>query len=214
MEEFVMIITGFPTVIFSVGLVIVAKFWLLSLLGVVDIDVLNLDVEIDAETDAGEFGILNGFLTYFGLNGIPVTIVLSVLVLFAWLLSYFASAYILAPLPFDWLRYVAGAGLLIGCLMLAAPLASLSLKPTRHLYAGATAVSNSSFVGGKGVVSTLEVTESFGRAEVDDGGAGLLIDVRAATPNKLSKGSVIALLSYDEVNNAYEVMSDEEFMQL
>lgn len=214
MEEFVAIITSYPTVIFSVGLVIVAKFWLLSLLGVVDIDFLNLDIDIDAETDAGEFGILNGFLTYFGLNGIPVTIVLSVLVLFAWLLSYFASAYLLAPLPFNWLRYLAGTGLIIGCLVVAAPLVSMSLKPTRHLFAGATAVSNAAFVGGKGVVSTLEVTESFGRAEVDDGGAGLLIDVRAPTPNNLTKGSVVALLSYDDINNAYEVMSDEEFMQL
>jgi len=214
MEEFVSIVTGFPTVIFSVGLVVVAKFWLLSLLGVVDIDVLNLDIDIDADTDAGEFGILNGFLTYFGLNGIPVTIVLSALILVAWFLSYFASAYILAPLPFDWLRYAAGVALMVGCFLVATPIVSMSLKPTKHLFAGATATSNSAFVGAKGVVSTLEVTETFGRAEVDDGGAGLIVDVRAETPNSLTKGTQIALLSYDEANNTYSVMSDEEFMNL
>ena len=144
MEQFIEIISGFPTVVFSVGLVFIALFWVLAILGLVDIDLgLDADVdvpfEIDAAQEPGQFGVIGGFLSYFGLNGIPVTVVVSMLVLISWLLSYFASSYLLAPLPFDWLRVLLGALLIVGCVLIAAPITGMSLRPTRQLFAGETA---------------------------------------------------------------------------
>ena len=43
MNEFVAIVTSFPTVVFSLALIVVVLFWALAILGVVDIDVLDLD---------------------------------------------------------------------------------------------------------------------------------------------------------------------------
>ena len=218
MEEFVAVVTGYPTIVFSLGMIFVMVFWMLSLIGLVDVEMFDFgfdfDLDVDTDTDAGLFGDLSGFFMYFGLNGIPVTIVISVLMLVAWLLSYFASAYLIAPLPFDWLRYVAGTLVIAGVLAVALPITGMSLKPTRHLFAGATAKTKSSFVGAKGLVTTLEVSETFGQAEVADGGAGLIIDIRADEPNTLTKGDDIALLSYDESSGTYRVMSDKDFMQL
>lgn len=216
MEEFIAVATSYPTIVFTFGLIFVLMFWALSLIGIVDVDFIDvgLDFDIDVDTDPGLFGSLGGFLLYFGLNGIPITVVLTVLILVAWTLAYFVSAYLIVPLPFDWLRYIAGTAVIAGAIALAMPITGMSLRPTRHIFTGESAKTNDSFVGSKGSVTTLEVTESFGQAEVADGGAGLLVNIRAEEPNTLKKGDEVALLSYDAANGTYRVMSEKEFMKL
>jgi len=215
-EQYIEIITSFPCVVFTVALIFVSLFWMLAILGLVDIDIIgvDLDIDVDAETDPGAFGALSGFLTYFGLNGIPVTVVFSVLTLVAWLLSYFASAYIIAPLPYDWLRYLFGMLLIVGCGIIAAPITGMSLRPTKQFFTGEAAASKTAFAGSKGVITTLEVNEKFGQAMVDDGGAGLILDVRCDTPNTLTKGDEVALITYIMGADAYQVMAEEEFRKL
>lgn len=98
--------------------------------------------------------------------------------------------------------------------MVAAPITAMSLRPTKHLFSGETAVSKTAFAGSKAIVTTLEVTEKFGHALVDDGGAGLILDVRCETPNTLTKGDEVALITYNFTADAYQVMSEEDFRKL
>jgi len=49
---------------------------------------------------------------------------------------------------------------------------------------------------------------------VDDGGAGLILDVRCDTPNTLTKGDEVALITYIMGADAYQVMAEEEFRKL
>jgi len=58
------------------------------------------------------------------------------------------------------------------------------------------------------------VNEKFGQAMVDDGGAGLILDVRCDTPNTLTKGDEVALITYIMGADAYQVMAEEEFRKL
>ncbi len=214
MNEFTAIVTTFPTVVFSLALIVVVLFWGLAIIGVVDIDVFDLDIEIDAETDASGVGPLAGLLLRFGLGGVPVTIVVSVLVLLAWLICYFASAYLLSWLPGGWLYTLAGAVVLAACVAIAFPITAMSLRPMKDLFRGETATLNTELVGRQCEVRSLEVTDSFGQGNVADGGAGLLINIRAAVPNNLGKGDLVAITAYDATTRTYTVMPEKEFMNL
>ncbi len=52
MDPFYQNITSFPTVIFTFVLAICVLYWLLAVLGVVDIDVLDIDVDVDLGNEA------------------------------------------------------------------------------------------------------------------------------------------------------------------
>ena len=92
MEAFFANIFSYPTVFFTVILLVLAVYWLFAILGMVDIDVLDLDMDVDADVDVDLEGMtgLAGLLVTLGLTGVPVTVVMTLLALLAWLLSYFA----------------------------------------------------------------------------------------------------------------------------
>ena len=104
MTEYISVITGFPTVVFTVILGLVFLYWMLAIIGAVDIDVLDIDVDI--ETDASSVGGLTGLLSTLGLSGPPITVILSILVVFSWLFSYFSSSHLLTFFTGETLHYV------------------------------------------------------------------------------------------------------------
>ena len=214
MNEFVAIVTSFPTLIFSLALVVATIFWLLALIGVVDIDMIDLDVDIDAETDASGVGVIGGLLLKFGLQGIPITLVLSALILVSWLFSYFGTAYLLNLLPGVLLKTIGGITLIVGCLAAALPIVGMSLRPMRPLFTGETAVRKDSLVGKSCTVRSLEVNEDFGQGYFQETGANMILDIRAASPNALKNGDRVALISYDATSGSYQVMLEAEFMKL
>ena len=210
MADFLNIVSGFPTVIFTVLLGVIFLYWLLAILGAVDIDILDLDVDVDVDVDAANVGGLTGLLSTLGLSGPPVTVILSVLIAVAWLITYFASAYLLVLVPWDMLHEFIGAGLLVGSFLIAIPVTAQIIKPLKGLFVVHNAKSKSHFVGATCKVTTLEVTDKFGQAEIDDGEAGIIVSVRAKVPNTLKKGDRAVVISYNKDKNSYEVVPEEE----
>lgn len=217
MAEFLSIISGFPTVIYTVLLGIILVYWLLAILGAIDIDVLDVDVDmdididVDLEADASSVSGLTGLLSTLGLTGPPVTVILSLLIVLSWLFSYFSSAYLLVLFPGEILKYLAGTVLLVVSFALAIPVTAQVIKPLRGLFVVHSAKSKSHFVGSTCKVSSLEVTDKFGQAQIDDGEAGIIISVRAKMPNTIKKGDKTVVISYDEGKGTYEVVPEEEF---
>ncbi len=214
MNEFVSIVTSFPTNVFSLALIVVSLFWILAIIGLVDIDLFDWDIDIDAETDASGVGPLAGLLLRFGLGGVPVTVILSGLIVISWLFCYFGSAYVLSLFPGTLLKYVGGMVLIAGCLVIAFPITAMSLRPMKDLFRGETAMLNQEIAGRQCQVRSLEVTDEFGKAVVKDDGAGLLIDIRATVPNDLTKGDIAAITAYDSITRTYTVIPEQEFMNL
>ncbi|MDD2759636.1 MAG: hypothetical protein PHH11_05020, partial [Methylomonas sp.] len=52
-------------------------------------------------------------------------------------------------------------------------------------------------------ITTMSVDENFGQAKVEDGGAGLIISVRATTPNDFTQGDSALIYDYDADKNLY-----------
>lgn len=209
MADFLNIVSSFPTVVFTVLLGVILLYWLLAILGAVDIDVLDMDLDVD--TDISNVGGLTGLLSTLGLSGPPVTVTLSVLTILSWLFSYFSSAYLLVLVPWDMFREFIGAGLLVGCFIVSIPVTAQVIKPLKGLFVVHSAKSKSHFIGATCKITTLEVSETFGQAEIDDGQARIIVSVRANTPNALTKGDKAKVTSYDKEKGTYEVVLEEEY---
>ncbi|MBD0320833.1 MAG: hypothetical protein ICV87_10895, partial [Gemmatimonadetes bacterium] len=65
-------------------------------------------------------------------------------------------------------------------------------------------------LGRAGVLITPTLTSEYGQASVDDGGAGLVLQVRGEDP--LQRGDRIVLIEYLEGQNAYRVVSEQKFL--
>lgn len=199
MSEFLTAILAFPTVLFTLPLGVVLLYWLLVLLGALDLDLFDFGGDgVDGGEGAGglEDEGDSDFLGVLGLGGVPATFALSLLVFFSWILCLVASQALEA---LDLEGGLAGAGTAALSLGLALPLAGLAVRPLRRLFVTDRAIENSSLVGKVCTVATLRVDERYGQAEIADGGAGLLVQVRSAHPdNGLRRGDQAIVYEYRE----------------
>jgi len=199
METVLIPISSFPTVVYTIPLGVCLVFWLLSLLGILAF----LDVDIDSE--AG----LAGLLATFGLAGVPITLSLSLLFLFAWSLCLFSAAWLLPWLPEGLVYNAAGSAVLILSFVFSVYLTGKITRPLSRLLVTHEARSNHSLVAKYCEITSLTVNGHFGQAKVEDGGAGLIISVRADTPNDFKKGDSALIYEYDPDKNIYFISKQE-----
>ncbi len=205
MDMFLSIALSFPTLIFSVLLSVALFYWLLAMIGLIDLDVLPISMTPDGEEL--QLGGVAGLLMKFGLDGVPLTLILSVVTLLAWLISYFAGFFLLQHLPWDFLRYGLGAVASVLAVIIALPFAGLLLRPFRGLFAKTKPIDSVSLLSEVAVVRSPVVTLSQGTAEMNDGGAGLILQVRAE-PGQFVRGDRVVLVEYVEAANAYRVIPE------
>ncbi|MFZ2266426.1 MAG: hypothetical protein WAV95_02500 [Azonexus sp.] len=203
---------SFPTAIYTTLLGVVMVYWLLALVGIVDFESTNLDIDSDLHADAhvDEISDLASYLVALGLNGVPFSVVFTLLTVFAWTTTCLAAMWLLPLVPTTLLRTVAGLGVLLGGFALALPLTARMIRPMRGLFVTHTAMSNAALVGQTCRVLTSSVDEKFGRAEVATRGAGVNIKVWAETPNSLSKGSTARILEHDAAGERYLIVAEEQ----
>jgi len=208
------ILSGYPTGIYTVLIGVLLVFWLFAILGALDIDILSFDSDLDMDVDIDADVEIPGFLGLMhtlGLTGVPFTIVLTVLVFLAWVMTYFISATLLVLVPTTLLKVLVGTGVIVGTFMLAVPVTAKIVSPLRKLAMENRAKSNKDFLGGKCKVTSQTVDDSFGQGKIQTKGASLVVMIRADTPNEMKKGDVVRPISYDEANNTYFVVTNKEF---
>lgn len=209
MENFLHSTFAFPTVIFSFLLCLAVLYWCVAALGILEVDVL--DIEADSTLESVQPEGLAGLLLKLGLNGVPVTLVLTLLFFFAWIASYFVELLLLRHLPLGILRYPLGLVLVFAALMLAVPITAALCRPLRPLFRKLEATSSKSVLGQTAVVRSGRVTLSHGEAVLEDGGAGLILRVRADEARGFKRGDRVVLLEYLEGEHAYRVITEDEF---
>ena len=92
-------------------------------------------------------------------------------------------------------------------LYFAAWLSGYLLRPLRKLFVQGE-VRAHHFVGKTAVVRTSRVDAQFGEAMVNDGGAGLIVQVRSVEP--LAQGERVVLLQFDAQKHVYHVVRELE----
>lgn len=213
MDVFLQIALSFPTVVYSLLLTLLTIYWLLASTGILDMD--SVDLWFAPDSDGLELDGLAGMLVKFGLGGLPVMLVFTVLVLFAWFITYFAVYLVLRHMPFEWVRWLGGAGVLFGAFVLAVPMTSTVLRPVRNMLVKLKPAPSRSFLGQVAVVRSPLVDMRQGIALLEDGGAGLILQVRSHAGGDgqpaFRRGERVVLIEYLEADNAYRVISEDEF---
>src|SRR5688572_5080743 len=90
MASFLSAAIAFPTVVFTVLVILFLLYGLATLLGALDLHWLDGILGIDHAPDS----VLEGSLSFLGVTGIPVTIFGGVASIFAWVTSIAASKFL------------------------------------------------------------------------------------------------------------------------
>ncbi|WP_345535689.1 hypothetical protein [Phytohabitans rumicis] len=160
--------------LFSFLLVAVVGYWVLVLIGALDIEALE-----------------GGFLDGFGLSGVPATVALSIAVAIAWFVSLVGGVLLPSALVLSIL-------VLVVALAVALFATRLLLRPLRPLFSGGPEASRNDFVGSLCVIRTGRVSPDFGQAEVTAAdGSSAIIQVRQAGADELGAGSSALIYDYD-----------------
>jgi hypothetical protein len=236
LTEFLNAILAFPTVVFTIPLGVVVVYWLFVLLGALDINLLG-DADLDGhghtdldvaghghaaghldghghvhvdghghtdhgDPDVDQAGGFAGLIQALGLGGVPVTLMLSILILAAW--AFCLGALELFGHGSTWVSLAAP----LGALALAVPVTGFVIRPLRRFFLSLAAPQNRDLIGKICTITTLRVDERYGQAEVEDGGAGLIVQVRSTDPGRLNRGDRALIFDYkDEVFYVEPVMN-------
>jgi hypothetical protein len=240
MSAFLDAALGFPAVVFTILLLPVVLYWLLVMVGMVDLDFgdadLDFDVDADAEADGdtGESGDGQGLLAEWwqalGLASMPITVSVSLIVVFGWFAALVVTGLINS---LDWgsaLRLVVGVGVLGVAFCFGAVVAAIAGRPLGRLFETTYAETRSDFVGRTCVIKTTVVTDAMGQAEAaDPTGATVLLPVRPVpearkpdppgavasedSPAELRYGTTALIVEYDRQAEVFLVTALDEDLQ-
>lgn len=210
---FITKISLYPTIVFTGLVMFVTLYWVVSLLGIADMDSVDVGESGSdaAVSDLSSTGFFTGLMLKFGLYGVPLVIILSLISLIGWLLSYLYTSFLHQNFDSGVLYYVFGTGALIFVLVVSMWLTGMIISPIRKNIARIPKRNSANNVGKIAIVRTLSVTDKHGEAELNDGGAGLILKVRSDNSTSLlKKGDRVMLIAYLEETNTYQVTPVED----
>jgi hypothetical protein len=154
--------------------------------------------------DGAHHGAMAGLMASLKLRSAPATLVMSVIILFSWLFSIFGMQASAAWVPEGLLGLARFAVLLIAP-VLALPFTSIAVRPLARIFVTPSAAKHESLVGKVCTVRTGTVTDRFGEALLEDGGAGLVVRVRVDTGETLKRGDQVVIVGYDGERQEFTV---------
>ena len=158
----------------------------------------------DADGDGNDTST-SGSLGLLSLRRVPVTVTISLLVIYGWLVSVLgvvlcerAALAVMSAAVFHGL-------VLAAALVASVVMGNLSARPLAPVFATRPAITRAGLVGKEGEVSTGRVDARFGQVLVKDGGAGLLLDARYEGEAPLARGDKVIVTGWDTEHNCAQV---------
>lgn len=193
------------------GLVLV--FWLVSVVGAVDLDGLDLDFDVDADLDVDGEGAASGLSGIFGFamrfvnaQDVPITIILSLLSVFMWATSLLANSY-LNPGHSGWIAL----GLFVGNFFFSAILVKATTQPLRPFLRSLKAEDTTEpLIGLVGTVKSRVLDKDFGQIEVPriSGAPALLNAILPDGHDSLVRGDQVLVFDFDADRDKYLVKAN------
>ncbi len=175
--------------------------------GALDAGVEGLD-GVEAKGEAA-----SGLLNALSLRRAPVTVTFSFIAFFGWILSYVGVTYLSSTLGAVLPDFLFSTLVLLGSLLGSLPLASLATKPMERVFTTKPSRRRIELIGSEVRIRTGSVDDTFGQAILEDGQAGMLIQVRNES-GTLKRGDRALIIDFDRereayIVEAYDAMLDE-----
>ena len=215
METFLINITSFPTAIYTTLLVVVVGYWFIAFVGNFDFDAFDVGVDVDfnVDGDGSEVGRVAGLLSTLGLTGVPITVVITLLVLNAWFICYFAS--LLTPeFPdlISLLQTLIEIVIVFGSFMFSIVITNIMIRPLKGMFEKLNQEPISrSLLGSPCRIRSSRADNSFGEAECQHEGASLIIKVRTIDDRIFSTGDMVVAIEHQKESDTFLIVSKKEF---
>jgi len=215
MEQFLINVSSFPVSVYTVGLGIVTGYWLIAVFGLLDLHIFSAHVDLDLDADVGELGAVAGILTTFGLSGVPITVVISLLMLNGWFACYFISKLVPSfPEMFSLIEVLLNLTTIIVSFVISIFVTAIMVKPLKPIFRKINDEPISrSVIGRTCRVRSTRVDKDFGEAECIFQGASLILKIRSYNEELFKTGDMVVLSEYQSENKSFLVVSEKEFKQ-
>jgi hypothetical protein len=218
MLEFVTTAFAPANVLFTVLLLVVGLYWIMVILGVLDLDLFHIELpgaDLDADLDAGGGaeagtaaegvgpGVFRSILHFLYVGEIPTMLLASIMVLSLWTFSMLGQHY----LNRDGSAVMAVA-IFVGDFAVSTVVLKFVALPLRRFYLLLNKDYNApgDVVGRVCRVVTTQVSaETMGQAEVPTRGAPLLLNVRAREAHVFHKGEEALVVERDDAEGTYRI---------
>lgn len=202
LREFLDLAFQWPIVPATVLVLFVVLYWLLVILGALDIDVLDLDFDFDADADS-VLGLGWVGLRFLNLGEVPLMLWGSLFGISWWTFALVVEA----GMPQgEWMPIVWAIARDVGVALV---VTKLLTQPLRGRFEHKEPNTPAEMIGRTCVVTTSEVTLTFGHAECTTEGAPLMLTVRVRE-GALQKGDIVVIDEYDAENGWYYVSKEIE----
>ncbi len=200
MDEFIRICFEWPTLPASILLVICLLYWLSVILGLMDIDLFDFDLDFDVSTEGPsflDFGFIG--LKFLNLGEVPVMLWLSGFSISMWMLSINFDSKIAVTSFLDYLPIAArniGISLVI---------VKLLTQPLRGMFKYKPPNEVATLLGKTCRVTSTSVTDRFGQAELEAEGAPLKLHIRSEDKT-IQKGDLVQLTDFNIEQQVFYVV--------
>jgi hypothetical protein len=158
----------------------------------------------DADDGGDSQGALAAIMSALHLRSAPATVIFSLIITFAWLVSVVTMQVVTRMAP-GLAGPLLSLAVLLGSFVLALPLTSVAARPLAKVFAPKHAPVKSDFIGRTCTVRTGSVSHKFGEATLQDGGAGLVLRIRVEGGKQLGRGEQALIVDYDAERETYLV---------
>jgi len=209
MDTFLANLFSFPTAIFSVAMGVAVLYWLLVIVGALDIDLLHIGDhdagghETDHDAHAGTNP--NAILEFLRIGQVPITIIASIFTFLGWSVCLAASTFVRPIVP-DWSWWLFGLIALVAALVIAVFGTGLAVAPLAKVFSLDGQPRADDLIGKMVEVTSSEVTPRYGTARHDrPTGEDLILNVSCDPINVFKRGDQAVVLDYDRATGIYRI---------
>ena len=206
MDSLLTSLFAFPTAIFSVALGVAILYWILVILGAFDLDLFHFgDHDTGTDHDSGAGHNSHAVLEFLRVGQVPVTIIASFFIVFAWIVCLAATTFVRPHVP-DWSWWLFALVALAAALFVAFVGTGLAVAPLAKVFSIKGVFVADDLVGKMVEVTSSTVDARFGTARYDrPSGEDVILNVISDPANQLKRGEQAVVMDYDRAAGVYRI---------